>query len=164
MILFGNMDQGRHIGGGKRVAERRSGIVLVLYRVMRLEPFLCHRQDTPLDRWPVHQTHSYSHLLTVSSSPVLYVFRLWEKPRGNQPSIWREHTNSTQKDSWSSWDSNTAHTAPHYTRLIFFFFFLIIASKCFYLFIFIIIILYVFLCFYFSKVNVDGFCFWYLKK
>ncbi len=34
---------------------------------MRLEPFLGHRQDKPLDRWPVHHTHSYSHSL---QSPV----------------------------------------------------------------------------------------------
>ncbi len=82
MILFGNMDQGRHIHwwGKKRVAERGRtrtltvlnihpsihlfhtfSLALVLCRVMRLEPFLCHRQDKPLDRQaPVHHTHSHS--------------------------------------------------------------------------------------------------------
>ncbi len=98
-------------------------LALVLCRVMRLEPFLGHRQENPPDRWPVHRddkhTYSYSHLLTVSSSPVLYVSGLWEKPTSTQ----REQTNSTQKDSCSSWDSNTVHTAPHYTRLIMFLFF-----------------------------------------
>ncbi len=86
--------------GEKRVAERGRtrrltvhpsihlfhtfSLALVLRRVMRLEPFLGHRQDKPLNRWPVHHTHSYSHSLTVSSSPVLYVSGFWEKPRGNQ--------------------------------------------------------------------------------
>ncbi len=88
-------------------------------RVMRLEPFLGHRQDKPLDRWPVHHTHSYSHSLTVSSSPVLYVSGLCENPRGNQ----HQHRENIQtQHSTVLWDSNTAHTVPHYTRLMSFFF------------------------------------------
>ncbi len=62
MILFANMDQGRH-WWGKRVAERGRTrtltvlnihpfilfifLALVQCRVMRLEPFLAHRQKTP---------------------------------------------------------------------------------------------------------------------
>ncbi len=70
---------------GKRVAESRRTrtltvhpsiflsvpyivLVLVLCRVMmRLEPFMGHRQENPLHRWPVHHTHSFSHSL---QSPV----------------------------------------------------------------------------------------------
>ncbi len=145
MILFGNMDQGRHIGG-ENECQREGGLepsqywtsihlfhtfslALVLCRVMRLEP-LGHRQDKPLDRWP-HITHIHIHtqysLQFTCPVCIWIVGETQRKPTSTQ----REHTNSTQKDSWSSWDSNTAHTAPHYTRLMMFLsFFITVFSNC----------------------------------
>ncbi len=58
-------------------------LALVLCKVVMLEAFLGHRQDNPLDRWPVHHT--------VSSSPVLYDYGLWERPRGNHHRTERTH-------------------------------------------------------------------------
>ncbi len=81
MILFGNTDQGRHIGGEKEwqrgktrtltVATVHPSIhpsiysipfskALALCRVMeRLELFLGHKQENRLRRWPVHHTHLF---------------------------------------------------------------------------------------------------------
>ncbi len=82
MILFANMDQGRH-WWGKRVAERGRTrtltvlnihpfilfifLVLVQCRVMRLEPFLAHRQKTP---WTDGQSITHIHIYTHLQSPI----------------------------------------------------------------------------------------------
>ncbi len=87
----------------------------------------------------------------------LYVSGLW---RGNQ----HQH-----RETPAAAGTPILHTAPHYTRLMMFFVcfcFLIIASE----FIFFPLTFYMyFLCFYFyfsqvNFVNVDWFCFWYIKK
>ncbi len=103
-------------------------LALVLCRFMRLEPFLGHRQENPLDRWPVHHTHS---IFTLTQSPVHLHVCLWivGEPRGNQ----HQHRENIQtQHSKVLWDSNTAHTVPHYTRLMVFFVVVVIIASDFY--------------------------------
>lgn len=82
MIFFGNIDQGWHIGGKKSGREgglepsqycRRlhpsiySALVLGSWVMGSLEPFLSHRQENTLDRWPVHHrddNHTNIHIHT----------------------------------------------------------------------------------------------------
>ncbi len=110
-------------------------LALVLYRLMKLEPSLGHSQINPLDRWPVHHTHSYPHSLQspVHLSCPVCLWIVGETQR---------RPTSTQRDSCSSWDSSTA---LHYTTLMIwvllriFFYFICIFSK---LFIFIFVFLF----------------------
>ncbi len=101
-------------------------LALVLYRVMRLEPFwvIC--------RTPPGQMASPLHtftLTTVSRSPVLCVSGLWEKPTSTQT----QHSN----------------TAPHYTRLMtVFVVVVIIASECIFL---LYLTFYMYFCVFFSS-------------
>ncbi len=62
-------------------------------------------------------THIHTHYSLQFTCPIC----LWIVGERKPMSTWREHTNSTYKDSWRTWDSNTAHTAMHYTRLMIFF-------------------------------------------
>ncbi len=138
------MDQGRHICGKKSVSERvwtrtltvlniHSFILaLVLYRVMRLEPFLGHMQDTP---WTDGQSITHIHTPLQSPGHLCWcVSGLWEKPTSTQT----QHSN----------------TAPHYTRLMtVFVVVVIIASECIFL---LYLTFYMYFCvFFFLQVNVD---------
>ncbi len=127
-------------------------LALVLCRVMRLEPFLGHRQEKLLDRWPVHYTHLYSHSLTVSSSPVLYVFGLWEKPREN---INTERTFKLNNQRSCGTPIQHIEYLIILTRLMSFFNF-------YYYFRIVLLLLYTFFFSQVNFVNVGGF--WFIKK
>ncbi len=129
MILFGNMDQGRHIGGEKRVTERGRTRTLTVLNIHLFHTFslvlvlgswdwslscVIGRTSPWIDGQSI--THIHTHYSLQFTCPIC----LWIVGERKPMLTWREHTNSTYKDSWRSWDSNTAHTAMHYTRLMIF--------------------------------------------
>ncbi len=108
-------------------------LALVLYRVMRLEPFLGHMQDKPLDRLPVHYTHSYSHSLQSPVHLSCVSLDCGRNQHQHRENIQTQHSN----------------TAPHYTRLMRVVVVVVIASCIFLLYFY--MYFYVFVFFFFTS-------------
>ncbi len=127
---------------------------------------------SPSQGW---QTHiSYSHSLTVSSSPVLYDFGLWEKTRGTNINTERTYKLNKERLLQQLGLQYCTYSTSLYTRLVMFFYFWLLLFTDF---IFIIFLLIFFSTFYiyfmwfyfsqvnfvwgvhFSQVNIDGFLF-----